>query len=65
MTSLITPASLTEWSLACVGVLGAIGGILKISNCKTIKCFCISCEREPPPIIDPPAITRAEIESQV
>lgn len=64
MTSLITPASLTEWSLACVGVLGAIGGILKISNCKTIKCFCISCEREPPPI-DPVAITPAEIESQV
>ena len=65
MTSLITPASLTEWSLACAGVLGAIGGILKISNCRTIKCLCISCEREPPPIINPPAITRVEIENQV
>ena len=65
MTSLITPASLTEWSLACIGVLGAIGGILKISNCKTIRCLCISCERDPPPIIDPTAITPVEIESQV
>ena len=67
MVSLVSPASLTEWSIAIIGVIGAVGGLLKVSNCSSIKCFCLQCIREPPPppIIDPPAITQAEIESRV
>ena len=68
MVSLVSPASLTEWSIAIIGVIGAVGGLLKVSNCSSIKCFCLQCIREPPPpppIIDPPAITQIEIENRV
>ena len=68
MVSLVSPASLTEWSIALIGVIGAIGGLLKVSNCSTIKCFCLQCVREqppPPPVIELPPITREELERKV
>ena len=47
---IITPVGVTEFSIAVIGVLGALGGILKISNCRTMKCGLtgIVCERSPP-----------------
>jgi len=59
---IITPVSVTEFSIAVIGVLGALGGILKISNCKTMKCGLggIVCERSPP---DLTAIEAGDIES--
>ena len=36
MVSLVSPASLTEWSIAIIGVIGAVGGLLKVSNCSKI-----------------------------
>lgn len=59
---IITPVSVTEFSIAVIGVLGALGGILKISNCRTMKCGLtgIVCERGPP---DLTAIEGGDIES--
>lgn len=59
---IITPVSVTEFSIAVIGVLGALGGILKISNCKTMKCGLggIVCERSPP---DLTPIEAGDIES--
>lgn len=73
MSSLVTPASLTEWSIAIIGVIGAVGGLLKVSNCSMIKCFCLQCVRDRPipddelqnPNIELPAPTRLEIENRV
>jgi len=68
MVSLVSPASLTEWSIAIVGVIGSLGGLLKVSNCSTIKCFCLQCIREQPPsppVVDLPEITREEVENNV
>ena len=67
MNSLVSPASLTEWSIAIIGVIGAIGGLLKVSNCSTIKCLCIQCIRDQPspPVVDLPEITREEVERNV
>jgi hypothetical protein len=73
MSSLVTPASLTEWSIAIIGVIGAVGGLLKVSNCSTIKCLCIQCVRDRSipddelqnPDIELPAPTRLEIENRV
>tara|TARA_R110002012_G_scaffold321943_1_gene552553 strand:+ start:7771 stop:8049 length:279 start_codon:yes stop_codon:yes gene_type:complete len=59
---IITPVGVTEFSIAVIGVLGALGGILKISNCRTMKCGLtgIVCERSPP---DLTAIEAGDIES--
>ena len=68
MVSLVSPASLTEWSIAIIGVIGAVGGLLKVSNCSTIKCFCLQCVREippPPPDDESPPITQEEVERNV
>lgn len=68
MVSLVSPASLTEWSIAIIGVIGAVGGLLKVSNCSTIKCFCLQCVRErppSPPVVELPEITREEVERNV
>ena len=52
---IITPVSVTEFSIAVIGVLGALGGILKISNCKTMKCGLggLLCERHSPHDLTP------------
>lgn len=45
---MILEASVMEWSIAVIGVIGSIGGLLKVSNCKRIKCSItgLECERD-------------------
>jgi hypothetical protein len=54
MVSLVSPASLTEWSIALIGVIGAIGGLQ-----------CIRDIPPPPPVVELPPLTREEVESNV
>jgi len=43
---LLETASITELSIAVIGILGAIGGVIKASNCRRISCFkIIECEK--------------------
>jgi hypothetical protein len=65
---IITPVGVTEFSIAVIGVLGALGGILKISNCKTMKCGLggIVCERHSPPDLTPTVpLEISDIESKL
>jgi len=51
---IIETTSIMELSIAIVGVIGALGGLLKVSNCSRIKCGLtgMECDRVPPPIED-------------
>jgi len=64
---IITPVSVTEFSIAVIGVLGALGGILKISNCKTMKCGLggLLCERNPPDLTPTVPLEISDIESKL
>jgi len=41
---LISPASILEISMAVVGVLGALAGLIHGSKCSKIKCGITGCE---------------------
>ena len=43
---IITAASITEISVAIIGIIGAIAGCVHGSKCKTIKCLGGECHRE-------------------
>ena len=43
---IITAASITEISVAVIGIIGAIAGCIHGSKCKTIKCLGGECHRE-------------------
>ena len=45
---MILEASVMEWSIAVIGIIGSIGGLLKVSNCRRIKCGItgLECERD-------------------
>ena len=45
---MILEASVMEWSIAVIGIIGSIGGLLKVSKCKRIKCSItgLECERD-------------------
>jgi len=43
---IITAASITEISVAVIGIIGAIAGCVHGSKCKTIKCLGGECHRE-------------------
>ena len=46
---LLETASITELSIAVIGILGAFGGIIKTSNCRKISCCkIIECEKDNP-----------------
>ena len=64
---IITPVGVTEFSIAVIGVLGALGGILKISNCKTMKCGLtgLVCERSPPDLTPTVPLEISDIESKL
>jgi len=64
---IITPVSVTEFSIAVIGVLGALGGILKISNCKTMKCGLggLLCERHTPDLTPTVPLEISDIESKL
>ena len=64
---IITPVGVTEFSIAVIGVLGALGGILKISNCKTMKCGLggLLCERSPPDLTPTDPLEISDIESKL
>tara|TARA_Y100000004_G_C8880526_1_gene397392 strand:+ start:561 stop:800 length:240 start_codon:yes stop_codon:yes gene_type:complete len=43
---LLETASITELSIAVIGILGAVGGVIKASNCKKVSvCKIIECEK--------------------
>lgn len=43
---LIETATIMEWSLAIAGMLGALAGVIKASNCRKISiCKVIECEK--------------------
>ena len=43
---IISTMTIMELSIAVVGILGAIGGVIKASNCKKVSlCKVIECER--------------------
>lgn len=43
---LLETASITELSIAVIGILGAVGGVIKASNCKKVSvCKLIECEK--------------------
>jgi len=43
---IITAASITEISVAVIGIIGAIGACVHGSKCRTIKCLGGECHRE-------------------
>jgi len=46
---LLETATIMEWSLAIVGILGALGGVIKASNCRKVSiCKIIECEKVQP-----------------
>ncbi len=46
---LIETATIMEWSLAIAGMLGALAGVIKASNCRKISiCKVIECEKALP-----------------
>lgn len=43
---LLETATIMEWSLAIAGILGALAGLIKASNCKKVSiCRIIECEK--------------------
>lgn len=43
---LLETATIMEWSLAIAGMLGALAGVIKASNCKKVSiCKIIECEK--------------------
>jgi len=46
---LLETATIMEWSLAIAGMLGALAGVIKASNCKKVSiCRIIECEKAQP-----------------
>ena len=43
---IITAASITEISVAVIGIIAAVAGCVHGSKCKTIKCLGGECHRE-------------------
>tara|TARA_R110001606_G_scaffold15702_1_gene64060 strand:+ start:448 stop:669 length:222 start_codon:yes stop_codon:yes gene_type:complete len=45
---MIIEASVMEWSLAIIGIIGSLAGLLKASKCTKIKCGItgLECERK-------------------
>jgi hypothetical protein len=52
--SIVDSASVTEWSIAVIGIIGAFAGLIKASGCKEISiCKIIYCKKDgtpPPPL---------------
>ena len=71
---LLETASITELSIAVIGILGAVGGVIKASNCKKVSvCKIIECEKgeETSPVetelteIDKPISNKIELKNQI
>jgi hypothetical protein len=66
---IIDNASVTEWSIGIIGVIGAFAGLIKASACREVSLckfiYCIKDGRPPPPVeivIEPPTVAEADIE---
>ena len=45
--SIVDSASVTEWSIAVIGIIGAFAGLIKASGCKEISiCKIIYCKKD-------------------
>ena len=51
---IISTMTIMELSIAVVGILGALAGVIKASACQKIKCLCLECDKtiEKPVVID-------------
>ena len=51
---IISTFTIMELSIAVVGMLGAVAGVIKASSCQKIKCLCLECDKtiEKPDVID-------------
>ncbi len=69
---IISTMTIMELSIAVVGILGAVGGVIKASSCQKVKCLWggLECDKtpletvgkvKPPP---PPDIELVEIEKK-
>ena len=41
---IISTMTIMELSIAVVGILGALAGVIKASACQKIKCLCLECD---------------------
>tara|TARA_Y100000361_G_C11142740_1_gene336110 strand:- start:1213 stop:1446 length:234 start_codon:yes stop_codon:yes gene_type:complete len=72
---LLETASITELSIAVIGILGAVGGVIKASNCKKVSvCKIIECEKDDNEIsptetelteIDKPISNKIELKNKI
>ena len=67
---IISTMTIMELSIAVVGILGAVGGVIKASSCQKVKCLWggLECDKTPletaPVKVVPPDIELVEIEKK-
>ena len=68
---IISTMTIMELSIAVVGILGAVGGVIKASSCQKVKCLWggLECDKttttlETPSKVIPPDIELVEIEKK-
>lgn len=65
---IISTMTIMELSIAVVGILGAVGGVIRASSCQKVKCLWggLECDKTPLEIakVTPPDIELVEIEKK-
>jgi len=59
---IISTMTIMELSIAVVGILGALGGVIKASSCQKVKCLWGGLECDKTPIEKPPDIELVDID---